>query len=144
MVKSTATQQQDTISDIKSPKSCTAGIYMKRENMELGSAWAADLERHQARKSYLEEHMLISVMVVSKPSRYRAELDSGTGDIVLDADKGRVSSVLEQVTDSPIGQASPACLCAGGEGRKMVLAVSLSVRASGRKRKPKTPKLQYT
>lgn len=55
MVKSTATQQQDTISDIKSPKSCTAGIYMKREDMELGSTRAGDLERHQARKRYLEE-----------------------------------------------------------------------------------------
>lgn len=28
---------------------------MNRENMELVSAWAGDLERHQARKRYLEE-----------------------------------------------------------------------------------------
>lgn len=38
MVKSTATQQQDTISDMKSPKSCTAGIYKKREN-GAGISW---------------------------------------------------------------------------------------------------------
>lgn len=49
MVKSTATQQQDTISDMKSPKSCTAGIYKKRENMELGSPGAQDLGRSQSR-----------------------------------------------------------------------------------------------
>lgn len=55
MVKSTATQQQDTISDMKSPKSCTAGIYMKRENMELGSTGAGDLERQQAGKRHLQE-----------------------------------------------------------------------------------------
>lgn len=55
MVKSTATQQQDTISDMKSPKSCTAGIYMKRENMGLGSTGAGLLERQQARKRCLVE-----------------------------------------------------------------------------------------
>lgn len=47
MVKSTATQQQDTISDMKSPKSCTAGIYMKRENRGLGSTGAGLLQRQQ-------------------------------------------------------------------------------------------------
>lgn len=53
MVKSTATQQQDTISDMKSPKSCTAGIYRKREH---GLTGAGHLQNHQARKRYLKEH----------------------------------------------------------------------------------------
>lgn len=60
--------------------------------------------------------MLTSVMVVSKPGKYRAELISGTGNIALDADTGRLSTALEEVRDSPLGQASPACPCAGGQG----------------------------
>jgi len=48
MVKSTATQQQDTISDMKSPKSCTAGIYLKRTwDWDQRCAREGDAERQK-------------------------------------------------------------------------------------------------
>lgn len=143
MVKSTATQQQDTISDIKSPKSCTAGIYMKREH-GVGINWSRRPRETSGQKEMSggtrEQHRLTSVMAVNKAGRYRAELTSGTGNIVfgdtesvhcLRAGKGQRSS-----TSKSSG--------AGGEGRKMLLAASLSIKAFGRSRKPQSPQLQCT
>lgn len=110
MVKSTATQQHDTISDIKSPKSCTAGIYMKREH-GVGINWGRRPGETSGQKKTSEgtreQHMLTSVMVESKAGRYRAELTSGTGNIVF-GDTERVSTALEQVRNRPLGQAIPA------------------------------------
>lgn len=54
MMKSTATQQQDTISDMKSPKSCTAGICMKTKNVGLGSKKCWDRKPRETER-YLEE-----------------------------------------------------------------------------------------